>query len=232
MPNFQWPHPIRAVLFDLDGTLIDSVPDIAVAVDNMLAQLQLPLAGEDYVHRWVGNGADRLLHRALTREMELTAPPELFQLAKPIFLAEYEANLYCKSRLYDGVETGLQQLQTAGLKLACVTNKPSQFAAPLLEKIGIGGFFETVVGGECTPHKKPHPASLLLAADRLQVPIEQCLMVGDSINDMGAAKNAHCPVICVPYGYHQDVDLIPHADGLISSIAELAALIANAQPSA
>ncbi len=217
-------HSINAVLFDLDGTLIDSVPDIAVAVDNLLAHFDQPPAGEEKVRRWVGNGADRLLNRALTGAMDGEVSAEVFAQAKPIFLAEYEANLYRKSRLYAGVEVGLQKLQQRNIKLACVMNKPSRFAEPLLNRIGIGHFFQTVVGGECTPHKKPHPAPLWLAAEHLQVAIGECLMVGDSINDIEAARHAPCSVVCVPYGYHQDGDL-SQADLIIPSLVELDVLI-------
>ena len=113
--------------------------------------------------------------------------------------------------------------------MACVTNKPAEFARPLLERLGIGEFFATVVGGECIPQPKPAPDALLLCAERLGIPVAQGLMVGDSINDVGAARNAGCPIVCVPYGYNHGRDIRDAApDAVIESIAELPALLRKA----
>jgi len=217
---------IEAVFLDLDGTLIDSVPDLTAAVDAMLVQLDLPPRGEAKVRQWVGNGADNLIRRALTDRSDGDPPAELFEAARPLFKAAYRQYLCVHSRLYGGVAEGLNGLRERGLRLACITNKPAEFALPLIERMGIGQFFDTLVGGDCTPNKKPAPDALLLAAERLNVPIERALMVGDSSNDVGAARNAGCPVVAVPYGYNHGRDIREaQPDAIVESIAELPALL-------
>lgn len=218
---------IAAVFFDLDGTLVDSVPDLTVALNTMLRQLGLPERKEAQVRTWVGNGMDTLIRRALVGEMDDSgADPALFARAEPLYRAAYAENVSVYSALYPGVVEGLAQLRTMGLPTACVTNKPVVFAQPLLERLGIGDFFVTVVGGDCVPQPKPAPDALLLCAERLGIPITQGLMVGDSVNDVNAARNAGCPVVCVPYGYNHGHDIRDAApDAVIDSIAELPALL-------
>ncbi len=220
---------IEAILFDLDGTLTDSAPDLAIAVDTMMRQLGLPPRGEDKVRQWVGNGAENLIRRALADDIAGNAPADLVNAARPLFKATYADNLCVHTRLYPGVLEGLQALRARGLRMACITNKPAEFAVPLLEKIGIAEFFKTVIGGECTPNKKPAPDALLLAAQRLGVEIGRTLMVGDSMNDVGAARNAGCPVVAVPYGYNHGQDIHDaRPDAVIDSIADLWALLKKA----
>jgi phosphoglycolate phosphatase len=217
---------IAAIFFDLDGTLVDSVPDLTAAVNVMLLQLDLPAREEAQVRTWVGNGMNNLIHRALTNDMAGQAEPELFARAKTLYRVAYAENLSVHSSLYPGARAGLAELRAAGWPMACVTNKPAEFALPLLDRLGIGSFFATVVGGECIPHPKPAPDALLLCAERLGVPIDRGLMVGDSLNDVGAARNAGCPVVCVPYGYNHGRDIREaEPDAVICSIAELPALL-------
>ena len=220
---------VEAILFDLDGTLTDSAPDLAIAVDTMMQQLGLPPRGENKVRQWVGNGAENLIRRALADDIAGNAPADLVNAARPLFKAAYADNLCVHTRLYPGVLEGLQALRARGLRMACITNKPAEFAVPLLEKIGIAEFFETVIGGECTPNKKPAPDALLLAAQRLGVDIGRALMVGDSMNAVGAARNAGCPVVAVPYGYNHGHDIHDaRPDAVIDSIADLWALLKQA----
>ncbi|HRD65890.1 MAG TPA: phosphoglycolate phosphatase [Candidatus Competibacter sp.] len=220
---------IAAIFFDLDGTLVDSVPDLTAAVNVMLRQLGLPAREEAQVRAWVGNGMDNLIHRALTDDMAGRAEPELFARAKPLYKAAYADHISVYSELYPGAREGLAELRDAGFPMACVTNKPAEFALPLLEQLGIGHFFATVVGGECIPRPKPAPDALLLCAERLDVPIGRGLMVGDSLNDVGAARNAGCPVVCVPYGYNHGRDIREaRPDAVIGSIAELFPLLSKA----
>ncbi len=218
---------IQAVFFDLDGTLIDSVPDLAIAVDTMLIQLGLPPRGEAKVRTWVGNGAENLIRRALVDDMAGHAPPDLVNRARPLFEAAYAENIVKHTTIYPGVLEGLQRLQDAGLLMACITNKPSRFAAPLIEQLGLMSFFKTVIGGECVPNKKPAPDALLLAAERISVAINRVLMVGDSMNDVGAARNAGCAaVVAVPYGYNHGRDIRDaQPDAVIASLAELPTLL-------
>lgn len=218
---------VTAVFFDLDGTLVDSVPDLTAALNIMLQQLDQPGREEAQVRTWVGSGMDNLIRRALVGDMDGNrANPALFARAKPLYKTAYAEHISVYSALYPGARAGLTALHTARIPMACVTNKPAEFARPLLDRLGIGGFFTTVVGGECTPHPKPSPDALLLCAERLGVPITQGLMVGDSLNDVGAARNAGCPVVCVPYGYNHGRDIREaEPDAVIVSIAELPALL-------
>lgn len=221
---------IAALFFDLDGTLVDSVPDLTAAINVMLRQLDLPAREETQVRAWVGNGMDKLIRRALTGEMDGSrVDPELFARAKPLYRAAYADHISVYSAVYPGVREGLAELHAAGFPMACVTNKPAEFAQPLLDRLGIRTFFATVVGGECVPKPKPAPDSLMLCAERLGVSIEQGLMVGDSLNDVGAARNAGCPVVCVPYGYNHGYDIRDaQPDRVIDSIVELPALLGRA----
>lgn len=220
---------ITALLFDLDGTLVDSAPDLTAAVNIMLQQLGLPAREEAQVRIWVGNGVDNLICRAITNDMAGRADPDLFARAKPLYKAAYASHISVYSTVYPGVREGLSQLQAAGLPMACVTNKLTEFSIPLLARLGIGHFFATVVGGDCTPNPKPAPDALLLCAERLGVPIAQSLMVGDSRNDVSAARNAGCPVVCVPYGYNHGRDIREaRPDAVIASIADLPRLLGRA----
>ncbi|HRX60927.1 MAG TPA: phosphoglycolate phosphatase [Candidatus Competibacter sp.] len=220
---------VSAIFFDLDGTLVDSVPDLTAAVNVMLRQLGLPAREEAQVRTWVGNGMDNLLHRALTNDMAGQAEPELFARAKPLYKTAYADHISVYSELYPGVREGLAELRDAGFPMACVTNKLVEFALPLLKQLGIDHFFATVVGGECIPRPKPAPDALLLCAERLEVPVDRGLMVGDSLNDVGAARNAGCSVVCVPYGYNHGRDIREaRPDVVIDSIAELPPLLNKA----
>lgn len=218
---------IDAVFLDLDGTLVDSVPDLTVAVDAMLQQLGLPSRGEARVREWVGNGAEMLIRRALANDIAGQAPEDLATRGRPLFQDAYRRHLCEGSRLYPGVLEGLRGLRELGYRLACITNKPTEFAVPLVERIGIGGFFELVLGGECAPRKKPAPDALLLTADRMGVDIHRVLMVGDSKNDVGAARNAGCrAVVAVPYGYNHGEDIrAANPDRVIESLADLIPLL-------
>ncbi|MFZ1642050.1 MAG: phosphoglycolate phosphatase [Candidatus Contendobacter sp.] len=217
---------VMALFFDLDGTLVDSVPDLTAAVNVMLRQLGLPAREEAQVRTWVGNGMNNLIRRALANDMAGQADPELFARARPLYKAAYAEHISVYSGLYPGAVEGLTELRGVGFPMACVTNKSAEFALPLLDQLGISHFFATVVGGECIPHPKPAPDALLLCAERLGVPIHHGLMVGDSLNDVGAARNAGCPVVCVPYGYNHGRDIREaEPDAVIASIADLPALL-------
>jgi phosphoglycolate phosphatase len=222
-------NTITALYFDLDGTLVDSVPDLTAAVNTMLKQLGLPAREEAQVRTWVGNGVDNLIHRALSNRMAGQADAELFARAKPLYKKAYAAHISDYSSVYPGVKPGLAALQAAGLPMACVTNKSAEFAKPLLTYLGLAPFFATVVGGECVAHPKPAPDALLLCAQRLGVPVANSLMVGDSMNDVGAARNAGCRIVCVPYGYNHGEDIHnAQPDAVIDSIADLPRLLGRA----
>ncbi|CAO3308202.1 phosphoglycolate phosphatase [Pseudomonas asiatica] len=216
----------KAVFFDLDGTLVDTVPDLAAAVDTAMAELGLPLRGEARVRQWVSDGTEELIRRALINSMDGEVDKDLHRIALAHFYAAYRECICVGSRLYDGVLPGLDALRAQGLPLAVVTNKQADFAVSLLKQIGIEDYFDVVVGGVPTLNKKPAPDALLLAADLLGIDITSCLMVGDSVNDVVSARNAGCPVVCVPYGYNFGRDIREaRPDKVIESIAELSSLL-------
>jgi phosphoglycolate phosphatase len=204
-PLFAGAQP-QLILFDLDGTLIDSAPDLADAIDSMLAQLDLPSAGEQHVRGWVGNGATLLVKRALNWALETHNRPaltrELQAQGHAAFLTAYHDRYRNRTRLYPGVLEALQQWARADMPMAVVTNKPMEFVAPLLTHFQIDGCFGTALGGDSLPEKKPHPRPLLHLCEHFDVAPKHTLMVGDSRNDVEAARAAAMPVVCVSYGYN------------------------------
>jgi phosphoglycolate phosphatase len=200
-----------------------------VAVNATLAELDRPPYPIDTIRDWVGNGADRLLERALSGHFDGRIPPEELAAIRPRFLHHYERYLCVDSTLYPGVAEGLETLRRIGLRMACVTNKPSRFIGPLLERLNIADCFGAMIGGDDAPRKKPDPAPLRLAAERLDVRMTHCLMVGDSVNDIEAARAAGCPVVAVPYGYNHGQDIREaHPDAVIDSLARLPLLLREA----
>jgi len=219
----------QMVLIDLDGTLIDSVPDLAYCVDALMAELGMPVRGEAKVRQWVGNGIERLVKRALIDRLDGEPDPALLAEALPIYLELYKKNLSGRSRLYPGVEEGLQFLRDGGYKLGCITNKAAAFTEPLLKDLGVYDYFEIVVSGDTLPVKKPDPLPLLHAAQFFKIEPEHALMVGDSISDVKAARAAGFQVVCVSYGYNHGQDIRDaHPDAVIDSLAELSGLLAKA----
>lgn len=215
----------QRVMFDLDGTLVDSALDLTAAVDNMLQAIGREPAGEERVRQWVGNGAQVLVKRALTGEIhptEESLEPELFQAAFEVFLAAYTQSNGRYARLYPGVEELLIHLQQAGVPMAVVTNKPMAFTTPLLKAMKIEQYFDQVLGGDSLPVKKPDPLPLLSVLEATGCAPEQALMLGDSRNDVDAARAAGCPVVCVSYGYnHGEPVENCSPDRVVDSFAEL-----------
>lgn len=195
-------HLPRLVMFDLDGTLVDSVPDLAAAVDQMLVQLGRPPAGVAKVRDWVGNGATVLVRRALADQLEHQHIQEAEAAqALPLFMAAYEGG-HGQTQVYPGVEPVLRWLHSAGIGLGLVTNKPEQFIQPLLHEAGLGGLFQWIVGGDTLPQQKPDPAGLLHVMAQAGVPASQALFVGDSRNDIRAARAAGVCCVALRYGYN------------------------------
>lgn len=216
----------KLVLIDLDGTLVDSVPDLAYCVDEMMKALGKAPWGEPTVRTWVGNGVDRLIMRALTNTLWDDPSEADFAKAQPIFMDLYAKNTSGRSALFDGVKEGLDYLKANGYTVACVTNKAEQFTLPLLEAKGILGYFELVVSGDTTPKKKPDPLPLTYAADKFGIAYDDGLMVGDSMHDVKAARNAGFQVVAVPYGYNHGIDVREaKPDAVIDSLAQLKDLL-------
>lgn len=212
----------RLVMFDLDGTLIDSVPDLAEAVDRMLIELGRAPAGVEKVRDWVGNGARVLVRRALAGGLDHAAVGEAeTEQALARFLDIY-ADCHNLTALYPGVHELLEALSTAAVELAVVTNKPERFVAPLLEQVGLGGYFRWIIGGDTLPQQKPDPAALLQVMRLAGVEAAQSLFVGDSRNDVLAARAAAVPCIAVSYGYNHGRPIAEERPSLVvDSLAEL-----------
>jgi phosphoglycolate phosphatase len=210
------------ILIDVDGTLVDSVPDLTFCVDAMMKKLRRQPHGEARVRNWVGNGVERLVQRALTGELDGYPEQAEFDAAYPIFLELYADNTSKRSRLYPGVREGLDYLNGAGYRLGCVTNKAERFTLPLLKDLGVYRDFRIVVSGDTLEHKKPHPAPLLHAAQFFKVAARDALMVGDSISDVKAARAAGFMIACVPYGYNHGDDIrSAEPDVVIETLAGL-----------
>ena len=219
----------KMVLIDVDGSLVDSVPDLAWCVDEMMRQLELPERGESSVRHWVGNGVPRLVERALTNDLDGMPDKALYDKAYPIYLDLYAENTSKRSGLYDGVKEGLDYLQSAGYRLGCVTNKASQFTLPLLKTLGLYDLFEIVISGDTLPKKKPDPLPLLHAAEKLGVTPAESLMLGGSMSDVKAARAAGFRIVCMTYGYNHGEDIRDsNPDAVIDSMAELEGLFEKA----
>ena len=216
------PLSVRAVLFDLDGTLVDSAPDLTLAANKMLSALGYPQVNCSQVKGWVGDGVRSLVRRALTAILGDVPAESLIEQSYVLFQRYYAESVYQDSTLYPGVHETLQTLKSSGLALACVTNKPSRFTKPVLEKSGLTGFFGAVVSGDDLSLKKPDPAPLEFAAEQLGVPLTACVLVGDSINDIRAAGAAGIPVLWATYGYASQDDIEQDATyGAIDTIFQL-----------
>ena len=214
------------ILIDLDGTLVDTVPDLAHSADLMMKQLNMPLRGEEAVREWIGNGAERLVRRVLVGAYEGEPDEALFNKAYPVFLDLYEKNVCVHSRLFSGALEALEFLTQAGYRLVCVTNKPARFTEPLLKKLGVYRYFELVISGDTLKKRKPDPAPLLHAAGHFKVDPRHALMVGDSVNDVQAARAAGFQVVCVNYGYNHGADIREaHPDAVIDSLTQLQYLL-------
>jgi len=213
----------KMVLIDLDGTLVDSAPDLAFCVDETLKRLGLPPQGVERVRDWVGNGVEKLMRRALTGDLNGEPDAALLQRAMPVFLDLYDHNIAARSRLFPGVLEGMAGLKAQGIQLGCVTNKIARFTEPLLRRLGVRDEFGVVVSGDTLAQKKPHPAPLLYAARFFNVAPQESLMVGDSVHDVEAARAAGFQVACVSYGYNHGEDIrAAHPDAVIDSLVELA----------
>ncbi len=214
------------VLFDLDGTLVDTAPDLAWSIDATLEKLDLPMCGEEKVRAWIGSGIEGLLNRALTNDFNGVPDKSLYDNALSIFLDIYIDNICERSHIYPGVNEALAHLKARNIKIACVTNKGGRHTEKLLKSLGLYDEFGIVVSGDTLPLKKPHPEPLLHAAAHFSVDTSAALMVGDSVTDIKAARAAGFQILCVPYGYNmgRDInDLKP--DAVVETLADLVHLI-------
>jgi phosphoglycolate phosphatase len=220
--------PIRGVIVDLDGTMLDTVPDFHVAINAMRAELGLAEIGQERIEKMVGKGSENLIRSVLAVDFDEAGVEQRIAAAMAAYQRHYLAVNGDHSALYDGVLAGLEAMRAMGLRMACVTNKPIAFAAPLLAKKGLAPYFEVVYGGECLPKKKPHPMPLLQVCADFALEPGQVVAIGDSSNDAEAARAAGCFVLTVPYGYNhgQPIHEID-SDGIVSSLLEAATLISS-----
>lgn len=213
----------QAAIVDLDGTLVDTLGDFELALARTLADLGWPPVSRAFISRTVGKGSEHLLRCTLA---EVGAPAALQADAWARYQHHYLAVNGCHAEVYPGVPQGLRALRTRGLRLACLTNKPGEFARPLLARMGLDGYFDHVFGGDAFEHKKPHPLPLLKACVALGSEPSRTLMVGDSSNDAAAARAAGCPVVLVSYGYNHGEPVAAAAPcAVIDRLDDLPALL-------
>lgn len=214
---------LRAAIVDLDGTMIDTLGDFEVALNQMLDDLRLAAIDRVTIERMVGKGSEHLVESVLAH---VGAAPGSYEAAWEAYQRHYLGVNGRHADVYPGVIEGLAHLQSRGFKLACLTNKPTNFALPLLAAKGLDGYFSVVFGGDAFERKKPDPLPLLRTCEALSSLPAETLMLGDSSNDAAAARAAGCPVVLVTYGYNhgqpvRDVD----ADGYLESLAGLSGLL-------
>lgn len=223
MPGFTRPFRVAAAAIDLDGTLLDTAPDLVAAANAMRAELGLAPLSFDTVVTYVGKGADNLVHRTLTGRLDGRAEPAAFAAGREAFHRLYAQLNGRDTRDYPGMREGLAAMRALGLRLAVVTNKPMAFTVPLLERTGLAPHFELVIGGDTLPQKKPDPAPMLHACARLGLPPKRVVAIGDSLNDAQAARAAGMPVLAVPYGYNEGRDVRElDVDGIVQTLLEAA----------
>ena len=216
-------HPPQAAIIDLDGTLVDTLGDFTAALNAMARELGLPALATRTVEGFIGKGSEHLIRCALAH---VGAPAALYERAWDAYQSAYRGLNGRHAEVYPGVVEGVRSLRAAGLRLACLTNKPGEFARELLRAKGLASSFELVFGGDAFERKKPDPLPLLETCAVLGTAPAATLMVGDSHNDAAAARAAGCPVVLVTYGYnHGEPVRGVDADAYVDSLAELAPLL-------
>jgi len=219
---------LAAVLFDLDGTLLDTVADIALALNRMMVEYDFEALAEVDVRRMIGRGSPILIERAAASQGRITDAETQAAMLERFFhyYGELEESNEDSARPYAGAAESLRTLHDAGLRTAVVTNKQHRFAGALLNRLGLAPWVDAVVGGDTCARRKPDPQPLLFACESLHVPPSGSLMVGDSVNDVQAARAAGIPIVCVSYGYNEGRDpRTLECDLLLDSLAELPALL-------
>jgi phosphoglycolate phosphatase len=216
-------------MIDLDGTLADTIPDLAEAANRMLRELGRPALGTDVLRTFVGKGIPTLVERALAGALEGRVDEGLLARALPIYERCYAEENGKHTVIFPGVREGLRTLRDMRMPLACVTNKAERFTRALLEQLGLAPNFEQVIAGDTLPQKKPDPQPLLHACRGFGIAPRDMLMIGDSANDVEAARSAGCPVFCVDYGYNEGRDVRElDVDAIVASLIEAARLIQRA----
>lgn len=213
---------VSAVLFDLDGTLLDTLPDLHAAANGLRRDFGLADLPPEAIASYIGRGIPNLVKRVLAGSMDVPdGPPPVDGLAS--FRAHYERENGRNVRCYPGVIEGLDELKAKGIPLAVITNKAEAFTLPLLEMTGLSGYFDVVVGGDVLPRNKPDPMALVWACGRIGVSPAHTLFIGDSVNDLKAGRAAGCPVFLLPYGYNEGGDVHDlNCDAIVPTVAAAA----------
>ena len=214
-------------MIDLDGTLIDTAPEIARAANAMLAGLNLPILDAKLIESYIGEGAMVLIKRCLTSNVDVEPATDLLTQAQTLFF-DFYAQIVAESKPYPQVEKALQAVKQTGVKMACITNKPAAFTMPLLEKSGLLPYFDLVVAGDTLPKKKPEPDQIFYVCEKFSVLVSETVLIGDSKTDIAAARNAGCFIFAVPYGYNQGYSMnIGTVDALIYHLQDAVDLMAT-----
>jgi phosphoglycolate phosphatase len=223
-PGANAAAPLQAVLLDLDGTLMDTVPDLAEAANRVRGDFGLEPLPASLIAQFVGKGADVLVHRSLSGRIDGQLDAVRFAAARESFGRHYHAVNGSASVVFAGAFAALERMRRLGWRLACVTNKPREFTLPLLQRAGLAERLDAVVCSDEVPHRKPHPAIVLEACARLRVTPAQAAMIGDSDNDAQAACAAGVRVVLVQTGYNEGEPLSRDADrqGVDAIVAGLA----------
>lgn len=224
--DVKFPLLVKAVMIDLDGTLLDTAGDLAAAANMMLRELNRPELPVEVIRSYIGKGVQRLVKRTLSGSLDGEPDPELFKRAMPVYERDYAKTLSDSTRPYPGVVDGLEAFKESGFRLACVTNKAEAFTLPLLQATGLVGYFEIVLSGDSLPRKKPDPLPLVHACNHFGIRTDEMLLIGDSLNDTQAARAAGSHVFCVPYGYNEGRDVHElDCDAIIPSLYQASKLI-------
>jgi phosphoglycolate phosphatase len=235
LPHFEYPAsgiefplPVKAVMIDLDGTLLDTAADLAAAANMMLRELGKPELPPELIRSYIGKGIEKLVKRSLTASLDDEPGAELFNKAMPIYARDYARVMHVNTKPFPGVTEGLQALQKEGFFLACITNKAEAFTLPLLDAMELRAYFDIVLSGDSLPQKKPDPMPLLHACHRFAISPGEMVLIGDSTNDVEAARAAGCHVFCVPYGYNEGRDVRGlDCDAIVASLPDAVKLIRN-----
>ena len=217
---------VRAAIIDLDGTMLDTIPDFHVAINSMRAELGLAPITQQQIALMVGKGSENLIRAVLALDWDAPRVEAAFEAAMQSYQRNYLAINGNHSTLFPEVLQGLSEMKANGLRLACVTNKPISFTTPLLKLKGLAQFFDVVYGGDSLPRKKPDPLPLQTVCADFGLRAAQVVAIGDSSNDAQAARAAGCPVLTVPYGYNHGESIHDtDSDGIVATLLEAARLI-------
>jgi phosphoglycolate phosphatase len=229
MDQSGFPVAVKAVMVDLDGTMLDTADDLAAAANAMLCELGIAERDPQRIKTFIGKGLVKLVKRCLTDDPDGEPDPALLERAMPVYERNYTRLLQDKTQPYPGVVDGLTALRHAGFHMACITNKGEKFTFPLLEATGLHSYFDLVLCGDTLPRRKPDPLPLLHACGHFGILPAEMLLIGDSLNDVQAARAAGSWVFCVPYGYNEGGDVRRlDCDAIVPTILEAVPLIRKA----